>query len=255
MFDKGKREQRHSKEDAVFNKMLLWLAGAAVVELFLLLVKQAYVNMLVGSQVQMLLTYFFRVFSFLGVAAVAGGIIWAVVNYRKGKRVTLPCILTAVAAGLWVLSVFAYFLFDAGVNIVMVLPAVAAVLIVVFFLYQRVFFFNALVAAGGLVGLWLYRQYYSTYPRVITALFVVGFVAVAAALALTFLLRQGDGKLGGARVMPAGTGYAATWITCGATALVLVLTLVLGTAAVYPLLFALVGWVFIQAVFFTVKLM
>lgn len=255
MFDKGKREQRHSKEDAVFNRMLLWLVGAAVVELFLLLVKQAYVNMLLGGAIQMFLLYFFRVFSIAGAVAAAAGVVWAVVNYRRGKSMTPPCILASVAAGLWVLSVFAYFLFDVGLNIVMVLPLVAAVLIVVFFLYQRAFFFNTLLAAVGLVDLWLYRQYYAVHPTVVTALFVAGFAALAVALVLTFLLWQGDGRLGRAQVMPAGSNYAATWITCGLTALALVLTLVLGAAAAFPLLFILVGWVFIQAVFFTVKLM
>lgn len=255
MFDKGKREQRHSQEDATFNRMLLWLVGAAVVELFLLLVKHAYINMLLGVTIQTALMYFFKAFSIAGVVAVVAGIVWAVMSHRKGRDVKLPCILTAVAAGLWVLSVLAYFLFDVGMDIVTILPAVAAVLIVVFFLYQRVFFLNALVAAGGLVALWLHRQYYSTHPGMITAFFVAGFVALALILVLTFLLRQGDGELGGVRLVPAGTSYVATWITCVAAGLALVLALVLGSSAVYPLLFTLVGWVFIQAVFFTVKLM
>lgn len=255
MFDKGKREQRHTKEDAVFNKMLLWLVGAVVVELFLLLVKQAYVDAMLGGPIQTALFYFFNVFSIAGAVAVVAGIVWAVMNYRKGNSAKLPCILTAVAAGLWVLSVFAYFLFDVGVNIVMILPAVAAVLIVIFFLYQRLFFLNTLAAAGGIVALWLHRQYYATQSSMVTALFVAGIVALAVVLVLTFLLRQRDGKLGNLRVMPSGTSYVTTWITCAATALALILALALGSAAVFPLLFALVGWVFIQAVFFTVKLM
>ena len=78
---------------------------------------------------------------------------------------------------------------------------------------------------------------------------------LAAALVLTFVLRAGDGKLGGVRVMPAGTSYVVTWITCGVIALTMALTLMLGASAGLYLLFALVGWVFIQAVFFTVKLM
>ena len=34
MFEKGKREQRHEREDAAFNKMLLWLLGAVVIYIF-----------------------------------------------------------------------------------------------------------------------------------------------------------------------------------------------------------------------------
>ena len=180
MFDKGKREQRHEKEDAAFNKMLLWLAGAVVVELIILLVKQVYVNMLLGPGVATVLMYFFQVFSILGVVLAAGGIAWAVLWNKKGKPVVLPCALTAAAAGLWVLSLFTYQLFDVGLDIVMLLPAVAAVLIVIFFLYQRVFFLNALLCAGGLLALWLHRQYYEAHHTMVTALFIAGFVALAA---------------------------------------------------------------------------
>ena len=207
MFDKGKREQRHEQEDATFNRMLLWLAGAVVVELLIMLVKQIYVDCWAGVTVANVLQNVFHVFAFLGVALTAAGIVWAVLNYRKGKSPVVPCICAAVAAGLWVLSVLGYNLYEIGMNIMMLLPAVAAVLIVVYFLYQRVFFLNTLLTAGGL------------------------------------------------RVMPADTSYLMTWITCGVTALAMALALALGTAAGFYLLFALVAWEFVQAVFYTVRLM
>lgn len=255
MFEKGKHEQHHEQEDATFNKMLLWLLGAVVVELFILLVKQLYVNFLAGVAVASVLHGFFRIFAFLGAALAVAGIVWTALSYRKGKPAFVPCICTAAAAGLWVLSTLSYFLYDIGMNILMTLPAVAAVLIVVYFLYQRVFFVNALLTAGGLLALWLHRQYYAEHPTMIRAFFAAEFVLLAAALVLSFLLRSGGGKLGGLRVMPPDTGYLMTWITCGVTALALALALALDAAAGFYLLFALVAWVFIQAVFFTVRLM
>ena len=89
----------------------------------------------------------------------------------------------------------------------------------------------------------------------IQMLFAAEFVLLAAALVLSLLLRSGGGKLGGLRVMPSGTGYLMTWITCGVTALALVLAMALGTATGFYLLFALAAWVFVQAVFYTVRLM
>ena len=255
MFDKGKREQRHTQEDATFNKMLLWLLGAIVVELFILLINQIYVNFIFGVNVAYGLWHFFRIFTFLGAALTVAGIVWAVLSFRKGKPAAVPCICTAAAAGLWVMSVLGYFLFDAGMKIMMLLPAVAAVLIVVYFLYQRGFFLNTLLTTGGLLALWVHRQYYSGHPTVIRLAFVIGFVLLAAALVLSLLLRRSGGKLGGLRVLPADTGYWMTWITCGVTALTMALTLVLGTAAGFYLLFVLVAWEFVQAVFYTVRLM
>ena len=255
MFDKGKREQRHEQEDATFNKMLLWLLGAVVVELFLLLIKKVYVDFAAGWTVALALVEFFHIFAFLGAALTAAAIVWAVLSGRKGKPILVPCICAASLAGLWVLSVLGYYLFEVGISIMMLLPAVAAVLIVVYFLYQRVFFLNTLLAADGLLVLWLHRQYYMNHPTMIRLSFAAGFVLLAAALVLCFLLRRDDGKLGGLQVMPAGTDYLMTWITCWVTALAMALTLALGAVVGFYLLFALVAWVFIQAVFYTVRLM
>ena len=255
MFDKSKREQRHAQEDATFNRMLLWLAGAVVVELFIVLVSQVYVNYLAGPVMHNVLDGFFGIFTFLGAVLTAAGIVWAVLSYRKGKPVLVPCICAAAAAGLWVMSGLGHFLFDVGMNVMMILPAVGAVLIVVYFLYQRVFFLNALLTAGGLLALWLHRQYYMNHPTMIRLFFAAAFVLLAAGLALSFLLRRDGGKLRGLRVMPPDTDYLMTWITCGVTALALVLAMALGTAAGFYLLFALVAWVFVQAVFYTVRLM
>ena len=44
MTDKERRNQRRSAEDAVFNRMLLWLLGAVVAEVIILLVKHFYVD-------------------------------------------------------------------------------------------------------------------------------------------------------------------------------------------------------------------
>lgn len=255
MIEKGKREQRHEQEDATFNKMLLWLLGAVVVELLIMLVKQLYVHFIAGATVSHLLQNIFHIFIFLGVPLTAACLVWAVQNYRKGKSAVKPCICAAAAAGLWVLSVLGYYLFDVGMNIMMVLPAVGAVLIVVYFLYQRVFFFNSLVTAGGLLALWLYQKHHAGHPTMIRMVFAAGFVLLAAALVVSVLLRNGGGKLGGLRVMPAGTGYLMTWITCGVTALTMALTLALGAVTGFYLLFALVAWEFVQVAFYTVRLM
>ena len=255
MFEKGKREQRHEQEDATFNKMLLWLVGAVVVELFIMLVKRIYVNFLAGVNAAIMLRNVFHVFTYLGAVLTAVGIVWTVLSLRKGKSAIVPCICTAVAAGLWVLSGLGYFLRDDGMSIMMILPAVGAVLVVVYFLYQRVFFFNTLVTAGGLLALWLHRQHYWMHPTMVRLVFVVGFVLLAAALVLSLLLHRDRGRLGKLRVLPDDTDYLMTWISCGLTALVMAMALVLGTAAGFYLLFALVALEFVQAVFYTVRLM
>ena len=242
MFEKGKREQRRSQEDTTFNKMLLWLAGAVVVELLILLVKQIYVDAWLGFGAAYGLLVFFEVFRFLGAALVIAGAVWAVLWGRSGRSLVLPLACTAGVALVWLVALFAYYLSEVGLSIMMVLPAAGAVLIVVFFLYQRAFFFNAMLAGGGLVAVWMYRQYYWEHPTLIRLSFIAGFVVLAAAAVLAF-------------VMPPDSNYVITWITCAVTAAAMALTLALGGTAAFYLLFVLAGWLFVQAVFFTVKLM
>lgn len=255
MFEKGKRERRNREDDAAFNRMLLWLAGAVVLELFILALQKVYINQIFGGVVAHAIAVFFGVFLVAGAVAVAGCLIWAVVGHRAGKPLTLPLAIAGGAALLWVISLFCYFLFDQGVRILMLFPAAGAVLILIFFLYQRAFFFNALLTAGGLLALWLHRQYYMRHPTIITVCFVAGLAVLAAVAFLAVQLRKNDGRLGSFRLLPAGSNYLMTWLTCGVTAAAMVLALILGVSAGYYLLLVLAGSLFAQAVFFTVKMM
>jgi len=255
MFEKGKRAQRQSEDDKVFNRMLLWLVGAVVVELLLFLLQKVYVEMIFDGVVALALADFFHVFSIAGAIIAVGCLVWAVMNRRAGKPATLPIVIASVAAGLWVVSLLSYFLYAEGVRLLMLFPAAGAVLIIIFFLYQRPFFFNAMLTGGGLLALWLHRQYYMHHPRAITACFVAGVVVLVIAAALAVQLRKTGGKLGGFRVVPAESNYLMTFLTCAVTAVAMVLGLILGVSMSQYLMYVLVGWLFAQAVFFTVKMM
>jgi len=254
MTEKEKRRQRRSEEDAVFNRMLLCLLGAVIAEVVVLLVKRFYVDM-VSIDLAGVLLDFFQVFQFAGIVLAAACVVWCVIWKKQGKKLVLPGILTAVMFGLWVIALLAYQLFDTGVRILMFLPAVAGVLILIYFLYQRAFFVNAILTGGGLAALWLYRRYYMNHPTAITVCFVAGLVILVLAALLAWKLRKTDGTLGKVRLMPVGSNYMIGWLTCAVTAVTMILALLLGVTVAYYLLFVLVAWLFCQAVYFTVKMM
>ena len=224
MFEKGKRERRQSEDDKVFNRVLLWLN-------------------------------FFEVYCVAGAVLTVGGIVWAVLSHRMGRGLTLPAAITAAAASLWLVSMLSRFMLEEGVKILLLLPAGAAVLIVIFFLYQRSFFYNAILTGGALMAVWVYGRHYLLHPRVVLAGFIAGWVILAAAAALAFVLRKNDGKLGRVRVLPPSSDYMMTWITCGVAAAAMALAMILGVSMSRYLLYALAAWLFAQAVFFTVKMM
>lgn len=138
-----------------------------------------------------------------------------------------------------------------------ILVPVAAVLAMVYYLFQRDFFCIALISAGGIFSLQLYRKMFAAHPFRIRCGFVLGLVLLAAAAVVFFLFQCKKSALPRQvqRFLSKDTSYPLLYITCALNALLLILTLALGSTAAYYLLFVLVGWLFVMAVYYVVKLM
>ncbi|MGN0968617.1 MAG: hypothetical protein ACI4O3_05045 [Oscillospiraceae bacterium] len=136
-----------------------------------------------------------------------------------------------------------------------ILVPVVAVLAMVYYLFQRDFFCITVISACGILCLQLYRKAFFNHPFRIRCGFVLGFVLLAAAVVVLIMLQCGKRPLRLDRLVPRDANFPLLYITCGLTALLLALTLALGSAAAYYLLFVLVGWLFVTAVYYIVKLM
>ena len=258
MTDKEKRQQRRSAEDAAFNRMLLCMVGAIAAETIILFVKRFYIDITGGGAdiaIATGLMYFFRVFVYAGLAMTAAGLVWCTLARKNRGKLALPAICTAVVCFLWVLSVMTYYLDETGVKILMVLPAVAAVLILIYFLYQRAFFVNAILTGCGMAALWGYRQFYPTHPTAVTLAFAVGWAGLAGIAFAAYLLKKNNGRLGKLRLVSDQRCYPACWLTCAVIFAATLLGFLLGAGLAYYLIYVLIGWLFCLAVYFTVKLM
>ncbi len=257
MADQAKRQQRRNEEDAVFNRMLLWLVGAVVAEAVVLVVKRLYVDFrLTDLEISIAtgLMNFFRVFTFAGLALTVLGVVWclAVRKKQKGLRLAVGC--TAAVGFLWIVALLCWRLYDTGVKLLVALPIAAAVLILIWFLYQRAFFCSAVITACGLALLWVFRQYGGVRGGGVTVLFVLAWALLIAAAALLLAARRKGGHLG--RLSIQGTFvYVSIWLTCAVVAAALLLAFLLGAAVTYYLLYVLIGWLFCLAVFYTVKML
>lgn len=139
-----------------------------------------------------------------------------------------------------------------------ILVPVVAVLALVYYLFQRDFFFITLISAGGILSLQLYRRMFLAHPFRIQCGYVLAFILLAAALAAFIILQRNAGVLPGQkpiRILPKDANYSLLYAACALNAVLLALTLILGGIAAYYLLFVLVGWLFVMAVYYTVKLM
>lgn len=138
-----------------------------------------------------------------------------------------------------------------------ILVPVAAVLALVYYLFQRDFFCITLISAGGILSLQLYRRMFLSHPFRLHCGFVLAFLLLAAAIVVLILLQRGKRPfpLGIDKLVPTEANFPLLYITCALNAVLLALALILGGVAAYYLLFVLVGWLFIMAVYYTVKLM
>lgn len=262
MSEQEKRAQRRKQEDAAFNKMLLWLAGCVALEGLTLLLRQIYLNFSyddLGFAVAGGVDAFFGVFRFVGAVLTLVGCVWLFVSYqrqgKRGKRLILPLVCTGVVAWLWIASVLCHGLNETGMGLLCMLPVAIAVLALVFFLYQREFFYNSVLGGVGLVALWVFRKIYEGHPTLTICGFVAVWVAMAAAAFFAFKLSGWEGMAGHVRILPAGANYVPIFLTCAVVAAALLAALLIGVASAYYIMFVVIGWLFCLAVYYTVKLM
>ena len=255
MSDKDKRQNRERAEDAAFNRMLFCLLGVIIAEAVILLVKRFYVDITgtdLSLSIALALANVFAVFNYVGLVLTILGAVWCVCKYKKNQSIRLPLICTVVVAGLWIISVFAYCFYDIGVKLLIALPFAAAVLILIYFLYQRAFFVSALLTGCGMAGLWCLRQ---SQGMLVKVGFIAGWIVLIAVAALAYLLKKNGGKLGKLKLVSDTKSYVPCWITCAVVLAATVLGFVLGAGVAYYLIYALIAWLFCMAVYFTVKMM
>ena len=255
---KEQQAQRAKQEDEILVKVLWWIVGAVVLEALLLLLNRYYVDYTV-SQIDLALALHDHVIPALAVVFpicfVVMLVLWLAAR-KKGKLVRLTAGLTLAFLPLAVSAVATYFFAAAGIRFLyMAVPAVA-VLALIYYLYQREFFFSAVLSALGLLGIKL-------LPRIKGAS-VIGYgyavalaVILVAALVVFRMLQKNEGKLSVkgklTQVLPKSANYALLYVTCGVVAAVAIAAVVLGGLTV--LYGVLVAWLLILAVYYTVRLM
>lgn len=257
-----KRAARSHKEDVILNRVLIWFGAAVVVELILLLLNRYYVNITTApGEIEFAGALLKAWPAIIGVTAVGTVVclLWAIFRVKGGKPATLPGVLFGVFLTALVISVVTYRFYGAGVQFLCGIVPAAAVLALVYYLYQHEFFAVTVLSALGLVGLWLFRRAGSAHQPLLYGYIVVLAVILVAAVLLCRSMSNHGGALtlGGKKlqVFSHNASYGMIYLTCAIVAVAVAAALALGTGAAYYLIFALVGWLFVMAVYYTVKLM
>lgn len=258
--DKQQQAVRNQKEDAALNRILIWFGGAVVVEFLLLILNRYYINYLAGgisiaAAIHKALPIAIPALILLAAACA----LWLRAALKQGKRGLIPGLLTGIFSALAVGSIMAFQFQGPGVQLMCTLVPAVAVLALIYYLYQREFFAITLLSALGIIGLWVIRRAEGRHPVIVYSYLAVVAVALVAALLLMRRIQKADGLLilgrRKIRVLGHGVNYALFYASCLVVAVALIASFALGLAAAYYLMFALVAWLFVLAVYFTVKLM
>ena len=183
-------------------------------------------------------------------------LIWAVVARKSGKFTRLSSVLAGVMLALAVCAVVIRVFDESGIRLLYVAVPAVAVLALIYYLYQREFFFAAVLSALGLLGVKVV-PYHFGFPAIAYGYAVVLGVALVGAVVVFRVMQAAEGKLrlkgNWVEVLPKSANYALLYVTCGVVAAVVIAALLLGGLAV--LYGVLVAWLLILAVYYTVRLM
>lgn len=254
-----KKEERAAKkrrEDQALNRVLWWFGGAVVLEFFILLLNRFYINFDRGGlALAQGLALALRVLVWTSLAAAVGCGIWWWLRRRKEGKTFLPGALTIAATALCLCALVASLWRTVGVQFLCLSVPAAAVLALIYYLYQREFFLVALHGSVALFAMWGYRKFIFVLPRTAYGLMAVCAVGVLALEVVTFLLQRHDGRLGKRQLLGKKVNYPLLYAAGGVTLCALLTALILGATAAYWALFVVVAWLFGAAVYYTVRLM
>ena len=255
--DKNQREARRRQEDKAFNRGLLWVGGAIVLELLMLLVNRYYIHFYVSEATQA--TIAFTLLTGIRIGGLVVGIVcflWAIFRFWKGGKLGLPIVL-ALACGALVICAHVSLAFrEPGVQMLFLLVPAWAGLALVYYLYQREFFLAAAASGLSILGLWFVR-YRGGVLSLESGLVLAGLLVI---LVCALWLKKSGGVVrreGGqeVRLLPRNASYWPALISCGVGLAAVVVSLVLGASVAYYLIFAMIAWLFGLLVYYTVKLM
>lgn len=251
-------DAKRRMEDRIFNRMLVWLAVAVVVEIYFVLVNRFYVHARAGEIDAMVAWHKALLFLFFaGVVLFALCLVWGRRKWAQGKDLILPFAMSGgfLVAGLGSLLVRTS---HSSSHLMLGIVPGLAILLIIFYLYQKEFFPCALVSGLGILTLLCFRLSGYSGKKYLLCL-AASLVVTVVCLAVMLKLKQNGGKLTWRgeplEVLSSGANYLPCFITAVLTVVLCLCPLALGAAAAYYGIWVLGAWVFILAVYFTSKLM
>lgn len=250
---KAKLDQK-KKEDTIFYKMLAAFTVALILEITIVSLYRRYSG---GANYRPALRLI--MWALLWLTAADGVAFIAALVTKKFKYLRS---LFALGVFLFGSAVFLRLVNTTGilaVRIGCIACPVILLLYVCYLIYQTEFFMTSLISALGIFTIWITRRvYYIDYYNHLWVMLGVSLFILASAI-VTFLAMKKKGVIGKGewrlRVFPPRTSYLSLFITYAAALALFGLYLIFGPLIFYPVIIAFAGYLFVSAIYYTVKLM
>lgn len=259
--NKNQKYEQRQQEDIALSRGLVWVGIAIVLELLLLLVNKYYVNVYTTTESIAMAYTMLNGMKVVRIAGLVGILVCGVLaasKFKKNQECRLP-VMAMLICGILVFCCHIILKFQgAGVHMLyMLVPALAA-LALVYYLYQKEFFYCATVSGMGVVALWLIRHGANDAYTVYGFLFLMGLVLVLGAVTLGGV-RQTNGELTVAghtiQILAEDANYMVLLATAVVNIAVVALAMLMGGTFAYYLLYVMIAYLFGLLVFYTVKMM
>lgn len=253
--DKKQREERRRQEDIALQRGLLWVVGAVVLEILLVLVNRCYINYPLtdeGIDRFLALDVVLRVLRIAASAAAVAALGYTGWRLKEKKKFGISLVAALALAAVAVCTHVTVKFQSSGVSMLFWLVVAWAVLALVYYIYQREFFLGAAACGMSVLGLWFVR--YGGLKESILLL-----IAVAIVLGAVLWLKKNGGAVSISKqtfqFLPQTASYTVPLATCAASLAALLAAMVMGGMVAYYLMFVMVAWLFALFVYYTVKLM
>lgn len=261
--ENSNRADRKKQEDIALTRALIWFAAAMALEFLLLLVNKYYVNFTADSTSIQLALALGTVLKVTAVLGALGAVLSGVFGWKRIKQGQafpfLTVVLTSVLLAIGISSALIVVFYRSAVQLLYILVPAGAVLALVYYLYQKEFFFSACGVGVGLLGLWLVRKNIGTHDMLVNLYMAAGTVVLLAILLLALKLKKEQGMLTIKNkqyvILPKQSNFLLIVLSCVVSLLTMLAGLLLGGTVAFYLLFILIAWLFVLLVYYTVKMM
>lgn|GEM_PF-905328 len=246
--------EKSRKEDLIFYKMLVAFVVALVLETTVVTLYRRYCA---GANYRPVLRTV--MWAFLWLTAVDGAAFIASLAAKRFKYLkslfALGIFLFGCAVFLRLVNLYGLLTLKIGC---LACPVIL-LLYICYLIYQPEFFMTFLLSALGVFTIWITRRvYYINYYKHLYVMLGVSLFIVLSAI-VTFIAMKNKGVIGKGewrlRVFPPKTSYISLFITYGATLALFGIYLIFGPPIFYPVIVVFAGYLFISAIYYTVKLM